>query len=79
MKDLIGNSVQYVIALLQLIESLRLAFADTNFYVADPEKAEVPLKGLLRREYARERAALIDKNRGPIQQKQFSLRFYQSC
>ena len=62
---------------LQLIESLRLAFADTNFYVADPEKAEVPLKGLLSREYARERAALIDKNRVAIQkdQKRVYLRF----
>ena len=52
--------------LLQLIESLRLAFADANYYVADPEKAEIPLNGLLSKEYAKKRAALIDKSRSEL-------------
>ena len=37
------------------IEASRLAFADRNAYVADPEYAEVPLGGLLSKEYATER------------------------
>lgn len=43
-----------------LIESLRLAFADAQRYVADPAKAEVPTKALLDPAYAKRRAALVD-------------------
>lgn len=43
-----------------MIEAMKLAFADRDRHVADAEKAEVPLKGLLSREYAAERRALID-------------------
>ncbi|HEX8700209.1 MAG TPA: gamma-glutamyltransferase [Myxococcaceae bacterium] len=37
------------------IEASRLAFADRNAYVGDPEYVEVPLSGLLSKEYAMER------------------------
>jgi gamma-glutamyltranspeptidase/glutathione hydrolase len=41
------------------IEALKLAFADTLRYVADPERADVPVSGLLDPGYAAERRALI--------------------
>ena len=46
-----------------LIESLRLAFADAQRYVADPAKADVPTKALLGRAYAKRRAALVNPKR----------------
>lgn len=41
------------------IEATKLAFADRDAYVADPEHAEVPTAALLDRGYARRRAGLI--------------------
>ncbi len=41
------------------IEALRLAFADTQYYVTDPAFQPAPLSGLLSREYAQERKAWI--------------------
>ena len=43
-----------------MVEAKKLAFADREAYVADPEFVDVPIKGLLSKEYARERAATID-------------------
>jgi gamma-glutamyltranspeptidase/glutathione hydrolase len=41
------------------IEATKLAFADAQRYVADPERAEVPTEALLSRRYAEARRALI--------------------
>lgn len=43
-----------------MAEALKLASADRNPYVGDPDFFEVPLAGLLSEEYATQRAALID-------------------
>jgi gamma-glutamyltranspeptidase/glutathione hydrolase len=45
------------------IEAMKLAYADLERYNADPRFAKVPVKGLLSKEYARERAKLIDPNK----------------
>jgi gamma-glutamyltranspeptidase/glutathione hydrolase len=42
------------------IEAQKLAYADLHRYVADPRFAKVPTAGLISKEYARKRAALID-------------------
>src|SRR5258708_8203607 len=42
------------------IEALKLAYADLGRYNADPRFAKVPVKGMISKEYARERAKLID-------------------
>jgi gamma-glutamyltranspeptidase/glutathione hydrolase len=46
-----------------LIEATKLAFADRNRYIADPEFAKVPVKELLSKEYAASRRKLIDPNK----------------
>ena len=42
------------------IEAMKLAYADLGRFNADPRFAKVPTKGLISKEYARERAKLID-------------------
>jgi len=55
------NSAEYIHALYQV---MNLAFADRDFYYGDPYfPPEEPLKGLLSKDYARQRAALIDWTR----------------
>jgi gamma-glutamyltranspeptidase/glutathione hydrolase len=44
----------------RMLESMRLSFADRNAFMADPEFASVPVEGLLSKEYADVRRALID-------------------
>ncbi|MBZ5721010.1 MAG: gamma-glutamyltransferase [Acidobacteriia bacterium] len=45
------------------IEAMKLAYADLDRYNADPRFAKVPVKGLLSKDYAKERAKLIDPNK----------------
>jgi gamma-glutamyltranspeptidase / glutathione hydrolase len=47
-------------ALHTMIEAKKLAYADMLRYVADPRFASVPVAGMLSKDYARERAKLID-------------------
>jgi len=51
------NSAEYLHA---LVEALRLAFADSQRYVGDPDLEHVPVEELLDKEYLASRAALLD-------------------
>ena len=46
-----------------MVEAKKLAFADREAHVADPDWRDIPLERLLAKEYAAERAALIDPDR----------------
>ncbi len=60
LKELRHNSADY---LHLLVEAKKLAFADRDAYVADPEKVSVPVAELLSKERARRQAARIDMKR----------------
>lgn len=51
------------------IEAMRLAFADTRWYVSDPLFNHIPVAELLSKTYATERRKLIDPNRAVLDQK----------
>jgi gamma-glutamyltranspeptidase/glutathione hydrolase len=51
------------------IEALRLAFADTRWFVADPQFNPAPLEALLSKSYAAGRRKLIDPRRATLDQK----------
>ena len=51
-----------------VIEALRLAFADGNWFVADPEFVPIPLEVLLSDGYAGRRRTLIDRKRATLAQ-----------
>jgi gamma-glutamyltranspeptidase / glutathione hydrolase len=58
------NSTQYINTVYQ---SMSLAFADRDFYYGDPYyNKNQPMKGLLSKEYAKQRAALIDTTKNNI-------------
>ena len=46
-----------------MVEAKKLAFIDREAYVADPDYIDVPVEGLISKEYAKERARLIDPER----------------
>lgn len=61
LKSMGYNSTRYIHTLYQ---AMNLAFADRDFYYGDPAFApEEPIKGLLSKEYAKERAKLIDPDK----------------
>ena len=43
-----------------MTECKRLAFADREAFMADPDFVDVPIEGMLDKEYSSERAALIE-------------------
>jgi len=49
-----------VMELHKKIEAMKLAYADLGRYNADPRFAKIPVRGMLSKEYARERARLIN-------------------
>jgi len=51
------------------IEAMRLAFADTHWYVADPVFRPAPLAALLSKDYAAERRSLINPGRATLDQR----------
>jgi gamma-glutamyltranspeptidase/glutathione hydrolase len=58
LKSMGYNSTRYIHTLYQ---AMNLAFADRDFYYGDPAFApEEPMKGLLSKEYAKERSKLIN-------------------
>src|SRR5215471_8050872 len=56
LKSLEHNSAEY---LHLMIEAKKLAFADRDHYIADPDKVRVPVFRLISKEYAAERRKLI--------------------
>ena len=54
------NSADYIHT---LVESMKLAYADRDTYYADPDFVDIPAAGLLSKEYATQRAQLIDMER----------------
>jgi gamma-glutamyltranspeptidase/glutathione hydrolase len=63
LKSMGYNSAQYINTVYQ---TMSLAFADRDFYYGDPDfEPKSPMKGLLSKEYARERAKLINEKNDP--------------
>jgi gamma-glutamyltranspeptidase/glutathione hydrolase len=52
-----------------MIEAMRVAFADTGWYVADPQFNAIPLEQLLSKDYAALRRELIDSQKATLDQK----------
>ncbi|WP_109019585.1 gamma-glutamyltransferase family protein [Leptospira kobayashii] len=59
LKSMGHNSPEYIHTVIQAIE---LAMADRDKYFGDPDFVEVPVEGLLSKEYAKQRRSLIQKN-----------------
>src|SRR5205807_620384 len=59
LKNLAHNSSEYVHL---MVEVKKLSYADRDAYIADPDKAPVPVSRLISKEYAAERRKLIDRD-----------------
>ncbi|MBN3582111.1 gamma-glutamyltransferase [Algoriphagus aestuarii] len=62
LKSMGYNSAKYIHTVYQ---AMNLAFADRDFYYGDPAFVKSPMKGLLSKEYAKERAKLIGEKNDP--------------
>jgi len=62
LKSMGYNSANYIHTVYQ---AMNLAFADRDFYYGDPAYVDSPMKGLLSKEYAKERAKLIGELNDP--------------
>lgn len=62
LKSMGYNSANYIHTVYQ---AMNLAFADRDFYYGDPAFVKSPMKGLLSKEYAKERAKLIGESNDP--------------
>ncbi len=60
------NSADYIHT---VTEAAKLAFADREQYYGDPDFTEVPLEGLLSKDYASRRRALIDNGQASLEQR----------
>jgi len=58
------NSADYIHT---VIECMKLAFADREFYYGDPDFARVPLARLLSKSYAEKRCGLVDPQRASLE------------
>ena len=58
--DIEHNGAEY---LHTLIEAMQLSFADSWWFCADPSKVDVPVSGLLSKEYATTRRQLMSKEK----------------
>jgi gamma-glutamyltranspeptidase / glutathione hydrolase len=54
------NSPEYIHL---IIEAAKLVYADRETYYGDPDVIDMPIEGLLSKEYARARGALIDRDK----------------
>lgn len=66
--DLAGQAAPGVERLHLMIEAMRLAFADTRWFVADPQTDPAPLEALLSKNYAGKRRALLNTKRATADQ-----------
>ena len=48
-----------------MVEAKKLAFADREAYMADPDWVDVPIGGMLSKQYAAERAQVSSTRSGP--------------
>ena len=60
LKSMKRNSADYIHT---VIEALKLAYADRDTYYGDPAFVQTPAEGLLSKDYAKQRAALINPRR----------------
>jgi gamma-glutamyltranspeptidase / glutathione hydrolase len=58
-----ASGPQGTVELHKKIEAMKLAYSDLYHYNADPRFAKVPVQALLSKQYAAQRAALIDPNK----------------
>ncbi len=66
--DLAGQDALGVERMHLMIEAMRLAFADTRWFVADLQTNPAPLEALLSKTYADKRRALLNSKRATIDQ-----------